>query len=215
MRKRLCLLAVFICFIINTNLTFAASPLKWYLPFNSDNRQSSQAVKLTGIGKFGLVRKARPNVPEHLHTGVDFKRPSKNYTDEPVYTAAKGKVISLRDDGPYAQIIIEHLQKDSTLIWTVYEHIAGIECTLGETVDPETPIARYMSKAELDKYGWQFDHFHFEVMKKKPKSRKPDNKRPFMHYGTYWGICYDIEDLNKYYFHPVEFLEQKWQESDL
>jgi len=187
--------------------------INWYLPINTENRQSLENVKLTSIGRFGLMRKARPGIPAHLHTGVDFKRPNNNYIDEPIFPAAKGKVISLRDDGPYAQIIIHHSLPDSTSLWTVYEHIAGIQTKLHDSVDPQRPLARFMTKEELNKYGWQFDHVHFEVMKIKPKPRKPDKRRPSLYYSTYCLVCYTQADLDEKYYNPLEFLKQKWDDA--
>jgi hypothetical protein len=51
------------------------------------------------------------------------------------------------------------------LFWSLYEHIAGISVNTGDTVLPETPIARFMTKAEHNKHGWKFDHFHLEILK--------------------------------------------------
>ncbi len=189
------------------------SALQWYLPRDAQNRQSWDEVRLTGIGEFGLVRKARPAVPSHLHTGIDFKRPGDNYVDEPVYPAAIGKVISLRSDGPFAQIIIEHQVDSDTKLWTVYEHVAGICVQYGQYVYPENPIARYMSKEELDKYGWQFDHFHFEIMKIAPRPVTPDQLRPFRYFTTWCLVCYTEKDLEKHYYHPKEFLLTQWQQN--
>ncbi len=78
------------------------------LPVNSQNRNILDPIELTEIGEFGLMRKARPNIPAHYHTGIDIKRPVKNYVNEPIYSIAEGIVISMRNDGPYAQVIIEH-----------------------------------------------------------------------------------------------------------
>ena len=203
-------IVIMFCFYPNT--LKSRDRLEWYLPFNAENRQSWKEVRLTKIGKFGLTRKARPSVPEHLHTGIDFKRPTNNYVDEPVYPAAISKVISLRDDGPYAQIIIEH-NMENQKVWTVYEHIAGINIEYGQFVNPEYPIARYMSKEELDKYGWQFDHFHFEIMKVKPKPVRPDINRPFRFFFTYCLICYDQSDLGKRYYYPKDFLQNQWRQT--
>ena len=90
--------------------------IEWYIPINTENRQSLEKVQLSSIGPFGLLRQARPGIPAHLHTGVDLKRPNNNYINEPVFPAAKGKVISFRDDGPYAQIIIQHSFENSTFL---------------------------------------------------------------------------------------------------
>lgn len=185
--------------------------LEWYLPIDTKNRQSLQGVELTHIGSYGLLRKARPGIPAHLHTGVDLKRPNNNYRDAPIFPVAKGKVISLRDDGPYAQIIIQHTLADSASLWTVYEHIAGIQTRLHESVDPHRPIARFMTREELHKYGWQFDHVHLEIMRVEPQPRMPDQRRPSLHYGTYCLVCYTQADLDERYYDPLNFLLQQWE----
>jgi hypothetical protein len=169
--------------------------------------QHPSDIKLSEIGDFGHIRKARKNVPEHYHTGIDIKRPSKNYTNEPVFTLADGVIISVRDDGPFAQIIIEHLQ-NRLKFWTLYEHISGIAIKVNDKVKAGFPIARFMNREELNKYGWQFDHFHLEVLKIKPMPLKPDNKHPERFYTSYSLICYKKEDLDKYYYEPLSFFEK-------
>ncbi|HUI91888.1 MAG TPA: M23 family metallopeptidase [Chitinivibrionales bacterium] len=193
----------------------SAADSSWYLPIKLHDRQSLENVKLTQIGPFGLVRKARPGVPSHLHTGIDFRRPSDNYDDEPEYPASRGVVISLRSDGPFAQIIVEHRLNDSVKVWTVYEHIAGIMATLGDTVSPDKPMGRFMTKKELDKYGWQFDHLHFEVMKKSPVVLKPERRNPFRRFNTYALTCYTKKELDKVYYDPREFLKSIWRRASL
>jgi len=206
--KYYCIIFV-ILFFIFPNKLICKDRLEWFLPFNAQNRQSWDEVRLTKIGDFGLTRKARPNIPSHLHTGVDIKRPSNNYMNEPIYPAAIGKVISLRDDGPYAQIIIEH-KMETQKVWTVYEHIAGINVVYGQFVKPEIPIARYMNKDELDKYGWQFDHFHFEIMKIEPRAIVPDKSKPYRFFATYCLVCYKQSELKNRYYHPKVFFKSLW-----
>lgn len=184
---------------------FISSPFS--IPVKTTNRKDVSQIQLTEIGKFGLVRKARKTVPSHLHTGIDIKRPSSNYTNEPIFAIAAGKVISKRTDGPYAQLIIEHHIGDKTF-WTVYEHIAGITANLNETVAPDKPIARFMNKVELNKHGWQFDHFHLEVLKLKPTSIKPSKLHPERFFNAYSLICYKPADLEKYYYNPIPFLTE-------
>ena len=67
-----------------------------------------------------------------------------------------------------------------------------------------------MNTIELNKYGWQFDHVHFEVMKIKPLPRKPDRKRPSMYYGTYCLVCYNRNQLDEKYYNPQEYLLDQW-----
>jgi murein DD-endopeptidase MepM/ murein hydrolase activator NlpD len=181
-------------FLISKSLT---SP--FFVPINAANRKSISEIQLTNIGKYGLVRKARKTVPSHLHTGIDIKRPSKNYTNEPIYSIANGTVISKRTDGPYAQLIIEH-HFDNKNFWTVYEHIAGITVDLNESVTPDKPIARFMNKEELNKHGWQFDHFHLEILKTKPIRIQPNKLHPTRLYNSFSLVCFTSEDLEKHYY---------------
>lgn len=175
------------------------------LPVASYDRTDIYSIELTEIGTFGKIRKARPKVPAHLHTGVDIKRPSKNYFDEPIFPIYEGTVISKRDDGPYAQLIIEHIINDN-ICWSVYEHIAGIRCSVGEYVSTEEPIARFMTTKELNTYGWQFNHVHLEIMKQPPIQSKPTDKLPERFYSTYWLSCFTKEELDYFYYDPLEFI---------
>jgi hypothetical protein len=59
-------------------LAFRPIKQEWYLPINLKNRQTWKSVQLTSIGQFGLLRKTRPGIPAHLHTGADIKRPNNN-----------------------------------------------------------------------------------------------------------------------------------------
>ncbi len=176
------------------------------LPICLEDRQDISKIHLTKIGQFGLIRKARPNIPEHYHTGIDIKRPNNNYESEPIFPIAKGRVISKRTDGPYANLIIEH-EINGIKLWTLYEHIAGIKVDVADIVNPNTQIARFMNREELNLFGWQFDHFHLEIIKVKPIEIKPSQDHPERFFNSYTLICYSIDDLYKYYFDPIEFFE--------
>lgn len=176
------------------------------LPINTLERNSVSSLKLTKIGEFGLLRKERPKVPAHYHTGIDIKRPTSNYESEPIFSIFEGIVISKREDGPYTQLIIEH--GDDRKFWTVYEHIAGVEVNLFDHVNTNTKIARFMNRNELNKYGWQFDHFHFEVLKVQPFKLKRNNLKPERLFSSYTLVAYTKEDLNKYFYNPLGFLEK-------
>jgi len=175
------------------------------LPINCGNRNDISAIRLTEIGQFGKLRKARDGVPAHFHTGIDIMRPGKNYSNEPISPVAEGKVISKRTDGPYAQIIVEH-NLNSLIFWSLYEHISGIVVSVGDIVSPSKPIARFMNREELNVFGWQFDHFHFEILKIKPLPIKPDFKNQERFFNSYSLTCYTPEDLEKYYYDPLEFM---------
>ncbi len=176
------------------------------LPIEVKNRRDITKLHLTEIGSFGIQRVPKNNNAAHFHTGIDIKRPNKNYNNEPVYPLADGKVISIRDDGAYAEIIIEN-KINNTTIWTLYEHISGILVHVNEIVNIQKPIARFMNKDELDRLGWQFDHFHLEVLKIKPELLKPDKAHPERYYKSYTLKCITNSDLQKYYYNPFDFIK--------
>ena len=178
------------------------------MPVQTRDRHSADSIELTSIGKFGLLRKPRKNILSHYHTGIDIKRPNQNYVNEPVYPIAPGRVISRRDDGPYAQLIIEH-QFRGMHFWTLYEHLAGILVPLNAEVSPDAPIGRFMNRDELNRYGWQFDHVHFEVLRLQPILLQPSSATPARHFSSYSLICFSQADLAKYFYDPLEFLTEK------
>jgi hypothetical protein len=180
-----------------------------FLPIDAPDRHSLESLALTRIGGYGIMRAARPTVPSHFHTGIDIRRPHPNYTDEPIFPAARGVVISRRTDGPYAQLIIEH-DIGGIKFWTVYEHIAGLTVKDSSLVDPHSPIARFFSKEELQKYGWQFDHFHFEVLKVHPFALGHDGRHPDRYYSSYTLECHTVAGLNRYFYDPLEFFALSW-----
>ncbi len=93
-------------------------------------------------------------------------------------------------------------------LWTVYEHIAGIAVNLHAAVDPKIPIARFMNTEELNKYGWQFDHFHFEVLKVAPLKLNPGKSNPQRLFSSYSLVCFTKKDLEKYFYDPAEYLKK-------
>lgn len=186
---------------------YCQSSCQLFTPIELEDRTSVDSITVTEIGLFGLLRKARPNVPQHLHTGIDIKRPTLDYQNPPpIFSIAVGKVISIRRDGPYAQVIIEHQQDFK--FWTVYEHIADVTVSLNQQVHPFMPIARFYTEEELNRFGWQFDHFHFEILKEPPIPVVINSKRPEHHFRSYTLNCYDQEVLKQYFYDPLMFLER-------
>ena len=181
------------------------------LPINVRDRGSLAELHLSQIGVFGLWRKERPKVPAHFHTGIDIMRPGNNYENNPIFPIAEGIVISKRDDGPFAQLIIEHHQNGKTF-WSAYEHISGIRVNVHDIVPPAKPIARFMNQNELNNYGWQFDHFHLEILKEAPIRLKADQANPYRHFNSFTLICYTKNDLEKLFYAPLTFFEQNLKE---
>lgn len=185
-------------------LLTSPTPTPIMSPVNTLNRQP-EFIELTGIGQFGIERKARPDIPAHLHTGIDIKRPSNNYQFEPIFAIADGMVISKRTDGPYAQLMIEHLSPKDTF-WTLYEHISEIQVSVGQPVNPGTVLARFFNKEELNEFGWQFDHFHFEILKTPPRPLIPSHRNPERFFMSHTLDCYTKEDLRTHFHNPIQFL---------
>lgn len=177
-----------------------------YTPIRGSDRQAID-ITLTEIGAFGLWRKERPKIPGHFHTGIDIKRPFDNYTNEPIFPIAHGIVISKRTDGPYAQLIIEHMVNGKRF-WTVYEHLGAILVELEQEVDPFQPIALFMNKDQLNTFGWQFDHFHFEILKKPPLPIKPDDNHPFRKFRSHTLVCFTVVQLHENFYNPFTFFEK-------
>lgn len=195
------------------NLLFAAPPCAaldegWYIPLGAMSRTHWEAVAVTAIGGFGAIRKPRPGIPAHLHAGIDIRPASGE--DRSVYPSAAGEVISIRRDGPFAQIIVLHAQDPAAPVWTVYEHVSGIRVRLGDAVFPETPIARLMNAAELNRFGWQFDHLHFEILRRPPKPIPPTRKLPERFMETRALVCRTRAALDAAYYDPVIFLSDRW-----
>ncbi|MEP1094776.1 MAG: hypothetical protein ABJG78_06670 [Cyclobacteriaceae bacterium] len=182
--------------------------MEFLLPIQTMDRQNVNSVHLSQIGSFGVERVARPRVAKHLHTGIDIQRPVQDYSkDQFIYPIAHGVVISKRTDGPFAQLILEH-EINGLVFWTVYEHIADIQVELFQKVGPKEPIARFFYGVELDKIGWQFDHFHFEVLKKRPTELKVNSKNPERLFNSYTLSCSDKDTLDQHFYNPLHFLEK-------
>lgn len=177
------------------------------LPINAANRSSISELRLTEIGPFGLIRNARPNVRSHHHTGIDIMRPGLEYDQNPIFPIEKGIVISKRNDGPFAQLIVEH-RTQSMIFWSVYEHVAEIRVNVNDIVNVDQPIARFMNRNELNIHGWQFDHFRLEILKVRPSPIKRNQSQPERHFNAYTLVCYSEEDLMKYYYNPLQFFNK-------
>jgi hypothetical protein len=85
--------------------------------------------------------------------------------------------VSIIDDGPYSQVVMKHVYENS-IYWTVYEHIRVKVKEIGKKLTVHDTIGFFFNRSELDKYGWQFDHFHFEIIRVEPVVFIPNKKIP-------------------------------------
>jgi hypothetical protein len=181
---------------------------QWYFPANYLRITDPYKIKLTEIGGFGLLRKARPGIPGHYHTGIDIMRPDNEYNKQPVFPARDGVVVSIFDKGPYSQIIIKHTDMNRSY-WTVYEHLHVRVNKFNIPVTPFDTIGYFFSKEELNRYGWQFNHFHFEILKLEPPKIKPSEINYLRYYKTFGIVCFSREELITRQENPLEFLYGK------
>jgi hypothetical protein len=66
-----------------------------------------------------------------------------------------------------------------------------------------------MNRRELNRYGWQFDHVHLEVMKAPPLPRQTDAGLPYCRYKTHGLACRSRQELLSRYQDPLAFLRSK------
>ncbi|MFH0920973.1 MAG: M23 family metallopeptidase [Fibrobacterota bacterium] len=184
-----------------------ASCCDWLLPVDVPDRKDTAAIRITPIGAFGNPRKARLGVPAHYHSGYDIARVGSVDADAPVFAASCGKVVSMREDGPFAQIILYHPDDH---VWTVYEHVSGILVHVGQDVTEKTPLARIMNRKELNRYGWHFNHLHFEVLRCEPRRMQSSAGLSERFYRTYGTECSTLMKLHEKYLDPLSFLKMQW-----
>jgi murein DD-endopeptidase MepM/ murein hydrolase activator NlpD len=181
---------------------------QWYIPANYRGITDPQKVQLTEIGAFGLLRKARPAVPAHYHTGIDIVRPDSQYYKQPIFPAKEGVVVSIYDNGPFSQIVIKHTDNNINY-WTVYEHLHVKIRKINIPISPFDTIGYYFCKDELNRYGWQFNHFHFEILKIEPPRIQMIKDNSLRYYKTFGIVCFTREELFVRQENPLEFLYGK------
>ena len=177
---------------------------EWKLPINTVDRSDWSTVTLEHDAHFKALRAPFDSVKLHFHTGVDLQNGKDIQAGEPVYAIAAGKVIAIEDPPPQRRITIEHLLPNRRKVWSVYIHIIDEKVKVGDTVNSETAIAQLMNTAELEYYGWDYNHVHLEIMKQLP---------PFVaeFYQRKTFSCYTITEVDKYFYDPKEFLKNRFK----
>lgn len=172
----------------------------WKLPLNTTDRQDWSTIFLEPDAHFKALRAPFDLVKLHYHTGIDLLNKTIESFGEPVYAIAAGKVIAIKDPPPQRRITIEHLLPNGEKVWSVYIHIIDEKVKIGDIVDSETVIARLMNATELEYYGWDYNHVHLEIMKVLPPYVSEFYQRKTF-------SCYTLEEVNKYFYDPKEYLK--------
>lgn len=177
----------------------------WKLPLSLVDRQNWSTVVLEHDAQFKALRAPFGPIQLHYHTGVDLQNGTIIQTGEPVYAISTGKVIAIEDPPPQRRITIEHILPDGTKVWSVYIHIIDEKISVGDIVDPEIVIARLMNPAELEILGWEYNHVHLEILKKRPPSAHEYHQRKTF-------TCYTEKEVDKYFYDPEVFLRKHFGE---
>jgi murein DD-endopeptidase MepM/ murein hydrolase activator NlpD len=163
----------------------------WKVPFETSDRYKLNTIKV--ISKFGDPRLTF--LKNHIHPAIDI-RPSKSEEFISVYPAANGVVCSIHLGHPYKTVVIKHLLQDKSIIYSSYKHLQEIYVKTGMQVDQKTKLGRLYTHAEAQKLKGNYDHLHFEV------------RKSFEDFGCASWLTMTKDELNKYFYNPLDFLKK-------
>jgi murein DD-endopeptidase MepM/ murein hydrolase activator NlpD len=187
----------------------ANNPDEWLLPLDTGNRLDWSTIVFESDAHFKALRRTGRYRGTRLHTGLDLQNGGRMGTlggpGEMVYAIAAGEVVKISGSLPNKRMVISHQLPDCLTVWSSYLHIADPRVREGEQVTPQTVIARRLNTAELRRYGWGYNHLHFEIFKKLPVPRNN-------HYTWMSQFCYTSGQVDRYFFNPYDFLNDRWAE---
>ncbi len=163
----------------------------WKVPFKTTDRYKLKTIKV--ISTFGAKRDTY--LTGHIHTAIDII-PSKPENYNYVYPIADGVVCSIHLGHPHKTIVIKHKLPDSTFVFSSYKHLQEIYVENGTEVNQDTKLARLYTRAEAKKQGGNYDHLHLEI------------RKSFDDYGCASWLTMTKDELNKYFFDPLDFLKK-------
>ena len=163
----------------------------WKVPFETSDRYKLNTVKIVSV--FGAPRESY--LRGHKHTAVDVI-PAKYNNYIYVYPMANGVICSIHLDHPHKTIVVKHKLDDGSVIYTSYKHLQEIYVKNGMHVDQNTKLARLYTKGEAKKQGGSYDHLHLEI------------RKSFYDYGCASWLTMTNDDLNRYFYDPVDFMKK-------
>lgn len=148
-------------------------------------------------GPFGTSRSSFKK--GHFHSGLDCM--SKNYK-EPVwvFAMAEGVVCSIHLGEQFKTVVVKHLLKDSSIVFTSYKHINEIQVSVGDQVSKDTKIARVLTHKEAKSYKGAFDYLHLKV------------RKSFDDYGCASWLTMTKDELNFYFYDLLSFMKENFTE---
>jgi len=164
---------------------------QWLIPFNTKNRKDLRTIGIVSV--FGANRVTY--LKGHIHTGLDMV-PKPNDDTISVYPMAEGIVCSIHLADPLCTVVIKHILKDGSILFTSYKHLAEIYVKTGDNVNHDTKLGRVYTKNESKKYHGNFYHLHLEV------------RKLFDDYGCASWLTFSREELEKRFYDPLEFMRK-------
>ena len=131
-------------------------------------------------------------------------KPNQN-TGAKVYAASNGKVVSIYAREPNRSIMIRHTLSTGAIVHSIYAHITNIHVSVGDMVDSDTVIAHLMNAEQLNRYGWFFNHVHFEILKAEPRVGETGKLL------SYSVECRTEKQAKQHFYDPIAFLREQWQ----
>ena len=171
---------------------------RWLIPLDIHSRKDFNRLYVGNNSDFLAKRSAG-----HLHTGIDISDDSRK-PGRKVFAAATGKVVSIYAVEPHRAIMIQHILPSETTIYSVYVHVTDIKVSIGDIVDNSSHIANLMNRKQLDLYGWDFNHLHFEILRE-PRIQEDTGK-----YLSFSTKCKTEEAVMKHFYNPELFLKEMW-----
>ena len=200
--KKIIFYSTLLSFFIVTDsaISNSLSPsIIWRIPLGTKNRGDFSSIKWEKDAKF-----MSPRIGGHLHTGIDLMKYNRN-SEAKVYAASNGRVVSIYATEPNRSLMVMHKLETGEIIYSVYVHITDIQVSIGEIVDCNTIVGRLMNAEQLNKYGWEFNHIHFEILKSKPRIEDPGK------YLSYSVLCKTPKEVDAHFYNPVTFFQKMWK----
>lgn len=174
----------------------------WKLPLRTDSRKDLKSVFWEHDAHFLAKRKGG-----HFHTGIDIMNP-KGGLCEKIFAASRGEVVSIYTIEPNRGVMIKHILPSRETVYSVYVHVTNVQVKIGDIVTSDTVIATLMDKQQLNNFGWEYNHLHFEILKK-PRTCEIGK---ILSYST---KCRTIKEVEKHFYNPIDFLQSMWNSEKL
>ena len=163
-----------------------------HFPLESfSDRRSIDELNRRTLDGFGAYR-----IRGHKHAGLDIE----GGYGEIVYPLGAGRVVGTLYEFPYLAVVIEHTLDNGSVIYSSYVHIGEVLIEPGTMVGFSTPIAKLFTEEQFLRSGFSTNHLHLEIRKTLEDE------------GVASYTCKTIEELNRYFYDPLNFLTEKLTE---